>query len=106
MSLFQEGYKLYYKQMVDMCIFRNYFHFLSVPCISVFLQLRFPQLKFMLIYSVFFFHNRTAPHSGRVWKVNMAVQYQEILGYGAAVTDSVGINLGALDKDTRNMLLE
>ena len=65
MSLFQEGYKLYYKQMVDMCIFRNYFHFLSVPCISVFLQLRFPQLKFMLIYSVFFF---SQSYSAPFWK--------------------------------------
>jgi hypothetical protein len=34
------------------------------------------------------------------------VQYQEIFGFGAAVTDAVGINLGTLDETTRKILLK
>jgi hypothetical protein len=41
-----------------------------------------------------------------VWKVTSSVQYQEMLGFGAAITDSVGINLGTLSKDARENLLK
>jgi hypothetical protein len=48
----------------------------------------------------------TAPSTGNVWRVNSSVQYQEILGFGGAVTDSVGINLGSLKNQTREVLLK
>jgi len=55
---------------------------------------------------VIFLYNYTAPTSGSVWKVNSSVQFQKILGFGGAITDSVGANLGTLDETTRETLLK
>jgi hypothetical protein len=41
-----------------------------------------------------------------VWKVTSSVQFQEILGFGAAITDSVGMNLGTLSREVRESLLK
>ncbi|XP_021925903.1 glucosylceramidase-like isoform X2 [Zootermopsis nevadensis] len=49
--------------------------------------------------------SKKAPSTGDVWKVTSSKQYQEIIGFGAAITDSVGINIGSLEKDVRESLL-
>lgn len=63
-------------------------------------------LDFELFSREFLSPQYIAPSAGNVWKVTSSVQYQEMLGFGAAITDSVGINLGTLSKDARENLLK
>ncbi|KAJ9589458.1 hypothetical protein L9F63_017319 [Diploptera punctata] len=49
--------------------------------------------------------SKTAPSSGNVWQVGSCVTYQEMLGFGGAMTDSVGINLGTISETARQNLL-
>ena len=46
------------------------------------------------------------PKNGNEWEIASCVKYQEMLGIGGALTDSVGINLGTLSQPARENLLK
>ncbi|XP_069690289.1 uncharacterized protein [Periplaneta americana] len=42
---------------------------------------------------------------GELWQITSSTKYQEMIGFGGAFTDSVGINLGTLTSDVSQLLL-
>lgn len=47
-------------------------------------------------------HNST----GARYKIHKEIKYQEIIGFGAAFTDSAGINILSLKQATQDLLLK
>ena len=47
-----------------------------------------------------------SPDEGNEWEIDVSTTFQEMLGFGGAMTDAAGINIESLTQEAREKLLQ